>query len=330
MDPQSGISDVLALQRQYSTEFVDPAILRTITAKYGTRFGRMSLKCAASSDGIVVKTTEGDDQAFEILNTFTRFPSLPIELRLSIFEESVESRNVMMYDAPEGRRNSKSRPIITPIVPVLFHVNREAREIATKVYKHTFFCFTSTASTASSQATLEVTLMTIPKALRPLVRRVVLKSVFPGVVGNLGLSWASFQYPYRTVKQIIYDLLKIEFGTLEEILIVDSVPALRSHTTLPSIQRNLECAHRIVKWHLLEEAKKEYPQWKAPKVFRQLVDTYTLWNYIIGISQRVLELLLMDFGRGMTWDGVAYSEACDSDRTFGSETLDKSFPIAKA
>ncbi|PVH87558.1 hypothetical protein DL98DRAFT_525599 [Cadophora sp. DSE1049] len=259
-----------------SSQTSSHCILNTLLTKYGTRLGKTSAKCTSSPSGIVEKTLQGDDKAFETLDIFTRFPNLPLELRRLIFKESIVSRNVML-------------PIITPTVPVLFHVNREVREIATKVYKHfdrvlkngqkvpiyfnpaldTFFCFTSTTSTTSPQASLNFTsLVSIPKPLRPLIRRVVIKNDFQYILGYSGLSLVAIPELHVKAKKIMYEFLKREFGALEGVFIVDWVPMLHLYTTHPSIQQLSKSTHRMQRWGLVEQVKKEHPEWKGPKVFR--------------------------------------------------------------
>jgi hypothetical protein len=68
--------------------------------------------------------------------TFTLFPKLPTELRLKIWKHARQPRIIRFKYKSNNSSWSHLRAIAKP--PVLFQVNREAREAALKIYELTF------------------------------------------------------------------------------------------------------------------------------------------------------------------------------------------------
>lgn len=78
------------------------------------------------------------------LDTFTCFADLPTELRLRVWEYLIQPRIIIAacLEADEASLHKKRTQLASrarrPAVPVLLHVNREARELGLKHYALTF------------------------------------------------------------------------------------------------------------------------------------------------------------------------------------------------
>ncbi|KAG4430338.1 hypothetical protein IFR05_014174 [Cadophora sp. M221] len=220
-----------------------------------------------------------------LFNDFKIFPELPFELRSMIFEACAFPRNVMMHGQPTITlpRTPQTRPLITPCIPVLFHVNREARKVATKIYQRftrfgkdpiyfnpvldTIFCFTSAACTDSPEAFLNpTTLYDIPKPLRSQVRRVVIKINFGYITGQPANRPFGGTYSKRMKR--LYKFLKEECAALEDIMIVLAVPKYHLYGSLPCAKQTSDGVHTRGKWIMVEYLKDEHPEWDGPSIYR--------------------------------------------------------------
>jgi hypothetical protein len=74
----------------------------------------------------------------QALDKLTIFPRLPAELRIKIWKLSAFPRivmQIMLDPAFSIGENPEVDPLFTPCLPVLMHVNREARDVAGGLYE---------------------------------------------------------------------------------------------------------------------------------------------------------------------------------------------------
>ncbi|KAL2070649.1 hypothetical protein VTL71DRAFT_13675 [Oculimacula yallundae] len=231
--------------------------------------------------------------------TFPLFPEFPKELRLMIFEASIIPRNLMangdIYSSQKDDPESFT-------VPALCHVNRESRSLAKKNLRlctaqftgpndvsppkairfsfslsiDTFFCFSHTGQDllrlsvdprGETSSNFRYTpLRQIPKFLQSWVRRVVIMDQFHYLLGEANgrntKGWSD-----EAIKARLFEYLSTNFGALEHILVINSIKAPCTDATRPCTEQLSQVVHTEGKWALLEEVKKEHPEWKGPKVF---------------------------------------------------------------
>ncbi|KAH7410891.1 hypothetical protein BKA64DRAFT_638549 [Cadophora sp. MPI-SDFR-AT-0126] len=117
---------------QYSTEYFDPDLRRWLL--FESKPADVTRARVSDANKMLVEQDGKEDEKF------TLFPKLPLELRRMVWSESTKvQRDVAIYvhETEQDDRDLKSTSptLFTPCVPVLFHVCKESREIATRIYE---------------------------------------------------------------------------------------------------------------------------------------------------------------------------------------------------
>jgi hypothetical protein len=146
---------LLKPRSQYSVEVVDPEILPLLKVE-GTPAGFGPLAFLETTNNkhsryfhlkginapVRIRTYISTEP--QALDKFTVFPRLPPELRIKIWKLSALPRivmQIMLYSAFNLSENLVNGPLFTPCIPVLMHVNREARDVAGGLYEEIELAF---------------------------------------------------------------------------------------------------------------------------------------------------------------------------------------------
>jgi hypothetical protein len=215
-----------------------------------------------------------------ILGSFAGFPNLPSELRVMIWERAVVPRKITYYLIENACMGGAMRTTTKDdYTPVIFHVNRESRAVAAKIYLKCLAVIRYKESQAADGSTQRVnTYLYISPSLdiwinwrhrynKPM-ENVAMHSLMQHVVLTSWNLRTILRDPTRRQLKFLRDLKKItivwnapEELSGQERTDIRLLLEREGNWTMPKLGRRTEKWRRLIKEH-----KKNNPDWHEPEL----------------------------------------------------------------